>query len=267
MRAAIYARYSTENQREASIDDQYRGCEAVAKAAGLTIVLRLSDAGISGGTEQRPGYQSLLAGARAHEYDIIVTEDVSRLWRNRASYGVASAELEDLGVHLLTCVGEDTRREGWGLVIGIKQAIAEAQRKEISYRTRRGLEGLALAGKSTGGRCYGFQGAAIHPQEASVVRQIFDRRVAGLSLAAIASELTAAGVPSVSGGAWSRFSIRTILGNPRYTGAVVWGRTQITGGARDSRNRRKVARAEPLVSRQDNALQIVDAMLWAAVAR
>jgi site-specific DNA recombinase len=257
MQAAIYARFSTDQQREASIEDQIRACERIAAVNNLSIFARYDDRGISGGTSEREGYQSLLTAARAAEFGVIICEDISRLWRNRSEYGQRSAELEDLGVHLVTAVGDDTRRDGY-MVLTIKSAIAEAQRREIGYRTRRGLEGLALAGKSTGGRCYGFQGATIAPEEASWVRFIFDRRLAGLSFGRIAAELTAAGVEPVGGGPWSRFSVRTILNNrARYQGAVVWGRTETKGGARDSRQRKKVIRAEPIVSRHDPSRNVL----------
>ena len=147
MRCALYARFSTELQNQESISDQFRQCERVAKIQGLEVVSRFEDRGISGGTSERPGYQALLTAARASAFEVIVCEDISRVWRNRSEYGQRSAELEDLGVHLLTCVGDDTRREGWGLVLGIKQAIAEAARREITYRTRRGMEGLASGGR------------------------------------------------------------------------------------------------------------------------
>lgn len=155
-KAALYARYSTDLQKEASIEDQFRECGRIADTLGLEVVDYFSDAGFSGGTSYRPGYQALLKAAREKKFEIVVVEDISRLWRNRADYGTASAELEDLNVHLVTCVGDDTRRDGYGLVLGIKSAIAEHQRREISYRTRRGLEGRALKGWTTGGRCYGF---------------------------------------------------------------------------------------------------------------
>jgi len=123
MKAALYARYSTDKQRDASIADQFRECERVARAAGLDVVARFEDKGMSGGTADRPGYQALLTGARRKNFDVIVVEDISRLWRNRAEFGPRSAEFEDLGVHCVTAVGDDTRRDGWGLVIQIKQAV------------------------------------------------------------------------------------------------------------------------------------------------
>lgn len=263
LRAVLYARFSTDQQREASIDDQYRACERTAVGANLRIVGRFEDRGISGGTAERPGYQALLAAARAGDFDVIVTEDISRLWRSMSEFGPRSAELSDLGVHLLTVVGDDTRRDGYGLILGIKSAIAEHQRREISYRTRRGLEGLALAGKSTGGRCYGYRDGVISPGEASMVRYIFEVAATGASLAHIASLLT--NVPGPRGGRWNRSTIHAILRNSRYTGAVVWGATESKGGARDSRLKRRVERPDgPVVARRDESLRIVTDELFAA---
>jgi site-specific DNA recombinase len=142
MRAAIYARFSTDKQRDASIEDQNRECERVAKASGFEVVARFADKGISGGTHQRPGYQAMAEAARGELFDVIISEDISRLWRNRKEYGNRSTEFEDNGKHVVTCVGDDARRDGW-MIVTIKLAMAEQQRKEASYRTRRGLEGNA----------------------------------------------------------------------------------------------------------------------------
>src|SRR5438067_713943 len=107
LRVALYARYSTSNQRQESLEDQFRECEGVAEKEGLKVVLRFSDKAISSGTAERPGYQTMLAAARAHEFDVLISEDVERLWRNRAEFGPRSAELEDLGIHWISCVGQD----------------------------------------------------------------------------------------------------------------------------------------------------------------
>jgi DNA invertase Pin-like site-specific DNA recombinase len=180
------------------------------------------------------------------------------LTRNRSEYGQRSAELEDLGVHLLTASGDDTRRDGWGLMLSIKSAIAEHARKEISFRTRRGLEGLALAGKSTGGRCYGYA-----PGEAEVVRRLFAARAAGDSPGKIAERLNREGVPGPRGPRRSLNAVKRILRNPRFKGIAVWGRTETRGGAQDSRRKRHVARPEgPLVQRSIPAL--VDPLVWMA---
>jgi site-specific DNA recombinase len=262
MKAAVYARYSSELQRESSIEDQFRECRRAASAAGLDIIAEFSDRGITGGTVERPGYQALLAAARSGKFEIILTEDVSRLWRSRAEYGPRSAELEDLGLHLLTCTGDDTRREGWGLILAIKSAMAEHMRRETSYRTRRALEGLALAGKNPGGRCYGYKdGSTPYAQEAAIVKRIFERRAAGASPWEIANELNRDRIQAPRSHYWAGGTVKRLLGSPRYAGRLAWGATVSTGGARDSRRTRHVARPDgPLVVREIEPL--VPLELW-----
>jgi site-specific DNA recombinase len=276
MRAVLYARFSTDLQSKDSISDQYRSCERVAVANGLTIVNRFGDEGVSGGTADRAGYQALLGAARSGAFDIVIAEDLSRLWRSRAEFGPRSAEFEDLGVHLLTCTGDDTRRDGYGLILAIKSAMAEHQRREISYRTCRGMEGLALSGQSTGGKePYGYRGGRIHEPEAAVIRCIFTMAHAGMSLGFIAANLNAkndrpelgqvAFTPS-GGLKWARSSVAAILAHARYTGAVVWGATESYGGARDSKlKKRRMRSGGPLVKRTDPALEIIPEKMFLAV--
>jgi site-specific DNA recombinase len=292
MRAAIYARFSTEKQRDASIEDQVRECERIAAANKLDVVARFSDAAISGGTADRPGYQAMLAAARRHDFDVIVVEDISRLWRNRAEFGPRSAELEDLGINCLTCVGDDTRRDGWGLVLQIKQAVAEQARREASYRTRRGLEGKALAGGSVGGRAYGYvpesesptKQIEIDPEQAAVVRRIFEMYADGVSPRGIAATLNADGLPS-PGANWKRISKGAhskrrskwvasaiagsskkgygILNNRKYIGEFTWGTLQWQRSAANSSKRRALivhngTKVEHAVER----LRIIPQDLW-----
>jgi site-specific DNA recombinase len=263
MRAALYARFSTELQRGESLDDQFRQCGRVAAVQGLEVVGRFSDAAISGGTAERPGYQAMLAAARAGAFDVVVVEDLSRLWRSRSAFGRDSSELEDLNIHLLTCTGDDTRRDGYGLVLGIKSAIAEHQRREIAYRTRRGMEGLAAVGKSTGGRCYGYGS----PEEAETVRWLYRSRAMGVSVRSLVYTLNRDGVPAPRGPRWSYNAVKRILANQRYAGRLQWGRTQRRVGALDGRRQRPVMQPQPLVDRAAPELALVDPEIWAHVQK
>lgn len=256
MNAVIYSRYSTENQREASIEDQERSCERLAAQHGLTIVGRYVDKGISGGTAQRPGYQTLLEAARAAQFEVILSEDISRLWRSASEYAPRAAEFEDLGVNLITCVGDDTRTQGWGMMLLIKQAMAEHYRKEVSYRTKRGLEGRALAGKPTGSRKYGYRSGVIYEPEAAIVRRIFALRQGGMMQQGIANTLNGEGVPSPLGARWSENNVGRLLRADRYQGRVVYGKTTVKRSAADSKNVKLVTRT-PLVDRYDPSMQIV----------
>ncbi len=289
MRAAIYARFSTEKQSEASIKDQFRVCERLAERHGFAVKARFSDAAISGGTTQRPGYQRMLAAARAHEFDVIVAEDTSRLWRNLAEQSPRLAELSDLGIAVVSH-DLDTRHESAEIMGAVGGAMASAYRKEIGRRTRRGLEGLARAGKSAGGRAYGYRAAStsgtgqleIDNDQVRIVRRIFEMFADGHSPRAIAAALNRDGVPS-PGASWGRESRRKlgwiasaihgnptrglgILNNETYVGRVIWNRSRWVRSAADSSKRRQVQNPrKDWVIRQDERLRIVSDELWARV--
>lgn len=281
MRAALYARFSTDDQSESSVEDQFRICERLATREILTIVARFEDRAISGGTHERPGYQAMLAGARRGDFEVILVEDLSRLWRNRAEFGSRSAELEDLRVHMVTAVGDDTRRDGWGLTIQIKLAVAEHQRRETGYRTKRGLEGLALAGRSAGGKAYGYvsqtespTGArAIDPATAPIVREIFARFVDGDTLRGIASALNVRGIPSpgatwnreqrASDGLWRVSAIHSLLHNELYIGRLIWNRSRWIRSAVNSKKRRYVENPpEEWIVHEREELRLIDEETW-----
>jgi site-specific DNA recombinase len=295
LRAVLYARYSTDKQKVESLDDQFHVCERVAAREGFVIVDRFGDREISGGTAERPAYQAMLTAAREGKFDVIVVEDISRLTRNRAEFGPRSAELEDLKVNMVTAVGDDTRRDGWGLTVQIKLAMAEHGRREASYRTRRGQEGLARSKKPTGGRAFGFIAAKdgttgqveIHVEHAANVRRVFEMYADGMSPRSIANQLNTEGVPS-PGATWNRVDRGEngkrrdgkwvascihgdpnrgtgMLNNPRYLGRIVWGRTQWQRSAANSSVRLQRAPEQDAIEYTDERLRIVSDELWERV--
>lgn len=197
----------------------------------------------------------------------IAHQDIDRLWRNRAEFGPRSAELEDLGVLALVHRRRHAPR-GLGPHDPDQGRDGRGERRKASYSTRRGQEGLALAGKSAGGRAYGFVPAAlsgtsateIDQQQARVVVRIFELYASGASPRNIAAQLNAAGVAS-PGSAWRRTWRRKdgkwlasaihgdvkrgsgILNNRRYIGVMSWGRTEWRGAALASVGRCALHRA------------------------
>lgn len=290
MKAAIYARYSTALQRQESIEDQYRVCERLAASHGFTVAGRYSDREISGGTAAREGYQKLLTDARAGKFAVIVAEDVSRLWRNQAEQSTRLAELADLGVDVVT-IDLDTRHEETALILGaVKGAMSESYRQEIGRRTRRGLEGLAVQNRPTGGRAYGYIAATDSPtkqreidhDQAEVVRRIFGDYADGMSAASICAALNREGVPS-PGASWSRTERRAdgwvvsciagdpkrgtgVLNNEQYVGRTIWNRSRWVRSRQDSAKRRCLPnpRSKWIIN-IDERLRIVSDDLWQRV--
>ena len=291
VRAVLYARYSTEKQSERSIDDQFHVCEEVARRHGLTVVDRFEDAARSGGTTKRPGYQRMLDAARGGDFDVIVAEDVSRLWRLMAEQAPRLAELRDLGVQVVT-QDFDTRQESADILGAVNGAMSEHYRKEIGRRTRRGLEGCARAGTPTGGKAYGYIAARdsgteqveVHPEHATVVRRIYEDYANGMSPRAIAAALNGEGIPSPGSNRkradsrqrpWMPSAIAGdasrgigILNNEIYIGRVIYNRSHWIRSASDSSRRRCMenARSEWIV-RTEERLRIVPQSLWNRVKR
>ena len=296
MKAWLYARYSDKKQSPASIEDQFRICERIAERNGFQIVGKHFDRAITGGTRQRPGYQEMLRAARAKRFDVLVAEDTSRLWRNLAEQAPRLAELSDLGIEVVT-LDLDTRVESAGMLSAVLGASAEAYRKEIARRTRRGLEGRAKLGKSCGGRAYGYIAAKdsesgepeIHAEQANIVREIFQWYADGKSPRWIATELNRLNVPS-PGASWNRTSDRLnakrkrgwvptavhgdrrrgtgILNNPAYIGEKIWNRSMWKRSAADSLERRwQLNDPKLLIRHRDERLRIVSQELWDAVKR
>src|SRR5690348_9922172 len=101
MHVAVYARYSSEHQREASIADQFRTCERSAQSQGWTISDRYEDKAITGSRADRPGYQRLLQDAQARRFDILLVDDLSRLTRDEAESIQLRRRLAFWGIRLI----------------------------------------------------------------------------------------------------------------------------------------------------------------------
>lgn len=104
MRAAIYARYSSDNQRDASIEDQVRACRARIGREGWSPVATYSDRAVSGASRLRPGYQRLLEDARTGRFDVVVAEALDRLSRDQEDTAALHKHLAFAGVRLITLV-------------------------------------------------------------------------------------------------------------------------------------------------------------------
>lgn len=102
LRASIYARYSSDQQREASIEDQARLCRERLKQDGHQLTGTYSDYAISGASSQRPGYQAMLEGANKGSFDLIVAEALDRLSRDLGDEAQLYKQLTFLGVRSVT---------------------------------------------------------------------------------------------------------------------------------------------------------------------
>ena len=280
--AAIYARYSSDLQREASIEDQNRICRERAAKEGWSVHQCYSDRGISGASLIRPGIQNLLQDAQAGRFAIVVTESLDRLSRDQEDIAHIFKRITFAGGRIVT-LSEGEINE---LHIGLKGTMGALYLKDLADKTRRGLRGRVEAGKSGGGNSYGYDVVRgigpdgqkltgerrINAQQAVVVRRIFEDYAAGVSPRAIAKSLNAEGVPGPSGRTWGPSTIHGnrqrgtgILNNELYIGRLVWNRLRYV---KDPETGKRVSRLNSdsgWIVQDVAALRIIDQSLWERV--
>ena len=173
MRAVVYARYSSENQRKASIEDQLEVCRRLIVREGWTLLRTYTDAAISGASRFRPGLQQLRCDAERGAFDVIVCEALDRIGRKLADVAELHDLLSYLGIKLVTlATGEVT-----ALHIGMLGTLAQLTLTDLREKTRRGQLGRALQGKIPGGRAYGYD--VVDPREQGRPRRAGDQRGRG----------------------------------------------------------------------------------------
>jgi DNA invertase Pin-like site-specific DNA recombinase len=188
MRAVIYARYSTDLQSAASIEDQVRLCRERLERDGHDLVKIYSDRAISGATLLRPGVQLLMQDATGGAFDRVYAEALDRISRDQEDAAGFFKRMAFAEVTIVTLAeGEITE-----LHVGLKGTMNALFLKDLAQNTRRGLQGRVLQGLSGGGVCYGYDMVAgetgirrINVREAKVVQAIFRDFAAGLSPRAI----------------------------------------------------------------------------------
>ena len=234
MRAVIYARYSTDLQSAASVDDQVRLCRERIERDGYELVQVYSDRAVSGATLMRPGIQSLLQDGTRRKFDLIYAEALDRISRDQEDAAGFFKRMSFAAVKIITLAEGEISE----LHVGLKGTMNALFLKDLAQKTRRGLLGRVLQGLSGGGLCYGYNLVPgetgvrrINESEAKVIRAIFHDYAAGQSPRAIARKLNKKGIPGPSGRPWRDTAIRGhftrgtgILNNELYVGRLVWNR-------------------------------------------
>ncbi|MGR3433986.1 MAG: recombinase family protein [Shimia sp.] len=236
VRAAVYARFSSDRQEMSSIDDQIAMTSACCEAQGWTVARTFADVAKSGRSLRRDGVQALLRAIEAGQVDVVVVEAVDRLTR-RIADGLNTL---DLFRHRSTRLISVTDGEQDFPTMPITAMGAQLAAQNIGVHAQRplreGIERGRLVSKAYGYRapdCETGLNRATHPEAAAVVRRIFEAFADGHAPDAIASDLNAEGIPSPTGGTWHGSTIRGnagrgegILRNRLYRGTATIGRTE-----------------------------------------
>lgn len=223
--AIAYYRYSSDAQRDASIDQQREAAQQYAAAHGLHIVREYEDHAISGTRDDREQYNLMLYEVEILRPAALIIWKTDRLSRDKIDIALAKKRLRECGVKIhyvaeaIPADDDATQILMESIYEGMAAAFIESHRKNVT----RGLTYNAERGLYNGIRMMGYQGKPDHPYKidpdtAPIVQRIYQEYAAGTPMMQICRDLDAAGIRSVHGNAMTVNSLRRILTNRAYIG-------------------------------------------------
>lgn len=222
-KAVIYARYSSHNQREESIEGQLRECHEFADKNDLTVIAEYCDRAISGKTDHRPEFQRMIRDSERGHFDAVIMYTLDRFARNRYDSAIYKARLKRNGVKIYYAKQPMPDSPEGIILESVLEGYAEYYSENLARGIKRGLKENALQGIAMGTPTLGYRIGPdrhyeIDPIGAKAVREIFTRYVDGETSTEIVNYLNEAGFKTSRGNAFNKNSINRILHNDKYIG-------------------------------------------------
>ncbi|ODM79933.1 recombinase family protein [Bradyrhizobium elkanii] len=271
--AVIYARFSSDLQRDRSIDDQVTLCEQIARREGYRVIEVFSDRAKSGASMfERDGLLALMTAAKKRAFDGVISESLSRLSRDPED---TAAIFKRLRFNDITIFDQN------GAVTDIHASIGGIVNsmflKNLADNVRRHHSGRAREGKFPGALTYGYRcipgkpgEREIDEEQAAIVRRIFAEYADGKPARQIAADLTRGGIPSPGGGKhWNHQTFvggmmgrRGMLGNRLYVGEIVWNSNRTIRNPETGKRTQRKANPDDQIVTSVPHLRIIDQGLW-----
>ena len=224
MKAVIYARYSSDSQREESIEGQIRECTAFAEKNGITILRHYIDRAVSAKTDNRPEFQNMVKDSGKRLFDLVIVWKLDRFARNRYDSARYKATLKKNGVKVVSAT-EVISEGAEGIILeSVLEGYAEYYSADLSEKVIRGMTDNALKCKFNGGTLpIGYQIDAeqhfqIDPLTAPFVLEAFKRYDGGETISSIMNWLNEQRPTNTRGQKMTFNSVGHMLHNRRYIG-------------------------------------------------
>ncbi len=225
MKAVIYARYSSDSQREESIEGQIRECTDYAVKNGITIVTSYVDRALSARTADRPEFQRMIKDSEHRLFDAVLVWKLDRFSRDRYDSALYKHLLRKNGVKVISAK-ENISEGPEGIILeAMLEGYAEYYSAELAQKIRRGQQENALKCKSNGGVIpFGYRVDpkehcfVIDPVEAPIVKEIFSRYANGEPMVDIVTSLNERGILSHDGKVFRISVMGFMLKNRKYIG-------------------------------------------------
>ena len=224
MKAVIYARYSSDNQREESIEGQIRECTAFAEKNDLTILKHYIDRAYSARTDHRPAFQEMIKDSDKHLFDMVIVWKLDRFSRDRYDSAHYKVLLKKNNVRVVSATEVISSGADGILLESVLEGFAEYYSADLAEKVTRGMTENALKCKFNGGSMpIGYvideeQHFQIDPLTAPFVLEAFKRYIEGATMKELIDFFNEKGIKNKSGGDINYNSIQRMLNNRRYIG-------------------------------------------------
>ena len=272
-RAALYARFSSDNQRTESIDAQIRAMATYCQQRRIAIVDTYIDEAKSATTDRRPSFQQMIADSSMHTFNIVLVHKLDRFARNRYDSAVYKRELKKNGVQVYSVLENLDNSPESIMMESVLEGMSEYYSQNLAREVMKGMRETALQCKHTGGKPpLGYDvdpvshKLVINPQEAEAVKLIFEMYSEGSGYSEILTTLHNMGHKTKNGKDFQKNSLYSILSNPKYQGIYVFNRSSaksITG----TRNTHLLNDSEDIITVEGGVPQIVDEWTFSKVQK
>ena len=237
MKAVIYARYSSDGQREESIEGQLRECKEYAERHNMNIIGTYIDRALSAKSDNRPDFQKMIRDSAKKQFEAVLVWKLDRFARNRYDSATYRAILKRNGVNVVS-IKENISDGPEGIILeALLEGMAEYYSAELSVKVKRGQMENALKGKANGGmKPFGYRINAeryyeIDPLTAPIVLEMFTRYADGQTVKEISDDMNAQGLfMNTKYKYMNKSSMHNLLKNRRYIGEYRYGTTVAPDG-------------------------------------
>jgi site-specific DNA recombinase len=230
VKAAIYARYSSDNQREESIDAQVRAIKEYCTHNNIQIVKLYTDEAKTATTDDRPGFLQMVKDSELGIFNLVIVHKLDRFARDRYDSAFYKRQLKRNGVRLISVLEQLDDSPESIILESVLEGMAEYYSANLAREVMKGMKETALQCKHTGGKPpLGYDVAEdktyiINEQEAQAVRLIFNMYATGKGYNEIIDKLNKEGYRTQTGRKFGKNSIHDILRNEKYRGIYIFNR-------------------------------------------
>ena len=227
MNVVIYARYSSNSQRDASIEIQLEDCYKYCKDNGLTVVEEYIDKALTGRSDKRPKFMKMVKDSAKGHFQEVITYRFDRFSRDKTDNVIYKNALRKNGVKVVSVHEQITDDPTGAFIESIIEAYGAFYSAELAQKVTDGLEHNAKNFLSNGTKMLGYITGAdkkyqIDPETAPIVKYIYEEYANGKTIVEITDYLNSKGYKTSTGGKFNKNSLRTILKNKRYIGYYIF---------------------------------------------